>query len=336
MKIRIMIQNIKSFFVFTVIMLLCVIFMVSIVHNILKLLQISNIYTGKYKNVVALQNGDVVNLYQMGDGDKSIIILPGYGAQSPVIIYKNLAEKLKDNYKVVIVEYPGYGFAKNTENPRTNENFAIDINEALEKSKIVGPYVLMPHSISNMYAMKFAQMYPDKVEAIISLDGIYPENINNKKYKEDMEKSIKNIKITSKIEYTGLARILSYVKPDIYYIDKMKKYKSFDTEDIKLYRKMIATNYLTSSMINEIDNLKTNMEELKYYKYSDNLPVLHILSSETVNEFKEKYKDVKIEDIVQNTISNSSTQKVVKIDGIHMINFSSLDDVINQINNFLV
>ena len=41
----------------------------------------------------------------VGKGSKTIVILSGFGMQSPIIQYKTLVDGLKDEYKVVIVEY---------------------------------------------------------------------------------------------------------------------------------------------------------------------------------------------------------------------------------------
>ena len=41
------------------------------------------------------------------------------------------------------------------------------MREALQKSNIKGPYILMPHSVSGVYSMYYANKYPDEVKAII-------------------------------------------------------------------------------------------------------------------------------------------------------------------------
>ena len=94
-----------------------------------------------------------MNVYIAGEGEKTIVILSGFGIQSPVLEYKALADRLSENnYRVVVLEYFGYGFSSKTDSERTNENIAREIKQGLEMAGINGPYVLMPHSISNLYA----------------------------------------------------------------------------------------------------------------------------------------------------------------------------------------
>lgn len=334
-KINIFFDYLKDFIIFIILAFLIIVFLSIVLHNTIKILQLSEKYSGEYKNLVKLENGDVVNVYTVGEGEKTIVILPGYGIQSPVIMYKNLTERLKTRYKVVVIEYPGYGFAQNTDLKRTNENIVNDIKGALETAQINGPYIFMPHSISNIYVMKFVQMYPDLVESVVALDGQYPAEINEKVGKKNIQNTTENVKIISVLEYTGIARFLSYIKPDMYYIDLLKKDEYIKESDIKLYRKMIATNYLTDTMVDEIKNVENNMKELKDFKYSESLPVLQILSSEMIEEHEKQYSKNKLIEFAQNTITNVDIQQITVIDGKHMIHLSNFDEVVSEIGRFM-
>lgn len=308
-KISIFFDYVKDICLFIILLAFIIIFLLAIIHNVLKIVQLSEVYSGEYKNIVQTQNGDILNIYQVGNGEKTIVILPGFGIQSPVVMYKNISEGLKQNYRIVIIEYPGYGFAKNYETERTNENIVNDIKDALEISKIDGPYILLPHSISNIYAMKFTKMYPELVQGIISLDGEYPEIINQNEGRDIVKSTVQNIKIASVVEYTGFNRILSYIKPEMYGIDLMKTDKFLNKSDIDLYRKMIATNYLTKSMVNEIENLERNLLELKEYKYPENLPVLQILATDTVKEYDKIYGKNSLNKFAENVMTNTRNTK---------------------------
>lgn len=334
-RISIFFDYVKDIAVFILVAILVIIVGAIILHNIIKIMDLPERYSGEYRNTVELENGDVVNLYVVGNGDKTIVILPGYGVQTPIIVYKNLAERLKNNYRVVIVEYPGYGFAKNTEEERTNKNIAKDIKEALELEEIFGTYILMPHSISNLYAMKFVELYPESVEAIISIDGDYPALINEQEGLKEVKDTIKNMKIASTLEYTGFARLLSYAKPETYYIDLMEKDEFINDEDIKIYRRLIGSNYLNKSMKNEMKNLEANMKELNDYKYPQNLPVLEILSTNTKKRYDEIYSKDKLYQFANSVISNNQLQKVVEINGKHFLNLSNPDEIVNYVNEFI-
>lgn len=47
-----------------------------------------------------------------------------------------------------------------------------------------GPYVLLPHSMSGLEAIYWAQKYPQEIKAIIGLDMAFPEAYEKRKYRE--------------------------------------------------------------------------------------------------------------------------------------------------------
>ena len=304
----------------------------SIVHNILKLFDMENKYTGEYKNTVEVDSKKM-NLYTIGEGEKTIVILSGFGIQSPALEYKALAQKLGENYKVVILEYFGYGFSSKTDEERTNEKIVEEIKMGLTNAGISGPYILMPHSISNLYAMKYSQTYPEEVKAIVSLDGFYPtEIVANSKEDDYLYNLSANTKFSWILEKTGYVRLSSYLDPEVYRLDKMKNELKYSDEEIKLYRKFIANKYLTKNMMNEIKELKTNIKDLEKFKYNENLPVLNLLSNQTLDE--KKYTD-NLKMIIDKMITNKSIQKNITITGSHYLEIDKIEDIVNYTNDFL-
>lgn len=336
-------ETIKDFIVYWGIRVLILLMVIVICHNVYKLSEFSSLYSGQYKKMYPVYDEDqkFMNIYQIGDGPKTIVILPGFGSQSPVVQYKALAAGLQDQYKVVIVEYFGYGFSMSMrKEERSNENFAREIKGLLDKAGVGGPYVLMPHSSSNLYAMEFQKQFPDQVQAIVSLDGVYPEEINDKYYVKKCKDTRANVNITSIYELTGFERIASYISPKTFYIDEMKKRPDiFGEEEFKVYRNRIGSNYLSRTMVREIDKLEENMNKLKDYKYPDYLPVLEILASDTVNEYDNAKKNlgakVDLIELSNNILTNKDIQKVVTVNGKHFLNFSNPEDVVVKVKEFL-
>ena len=334
---------IKEFMISWGIKILIVLFIGMILHNILKIAEFSTVSPDDYKNLVVgdFDTNKMMNIYVRGNGDKTIVVLPGFGSQSPVMQYKTLAEGLKDDYRVVIVEYFGYGFSmSNTKRERTNQNIAIEVITALKEAGISGPYYLMPHSLSNMYAMEIQTLYPDLVSGIISIDGVYPAEIEDPHYMNENADMVTNVNITSILELSGFERVLSLVKPNTFYIDKMQEMKNvYTSDDITLYKNRIANSYLTRTMVKEVNKMIENKEGLKDYKYPANLPVLQILASDTVDLYK-KNKDengakVDLNTLANGVITNSSIQKTVTINGDHMLQLTNPKDVISQVKSFL-
>lgn len=335
-NLQVFFEKFRSFLVRFILKLLIIIFICVIIHTVLKMSEISTNYTGTYKKLIGIDGNKLMNVYQTGNGEKAIVILPGFGTPSPIIHYKALTEGLKDEYKVVVIEYYGYGFSTNANKERKNEIIAKEINTALTTIGI-DKCVFLAHSTSNLYASKYASMYPDNVEGIISLDGIYPSEIENNYLRQKYEDNVRNTKITAVFELTGFERALSYIKPDEFYIDYMEKSNIYTDEDIKIYRNRIASSYLTTPMIKEIGMLEKNMKELSKYKYASNLPVLQILASDTVKEYDSIKSETNktLKQFANDMISNPSIQSTVEIEGGHMLHFTSPNEVIERIKIFL-
>ena len=331
-RLGILFDTIKGIIITIIVFILIVCILGSIIHNILKLGDIENKYTGEYKNLVEV-NSKNMNLYTIGAGEKTIVILSGFGIQSPVLEYKALAEKLSESYRVIILEYFGYGFSSKTDDERTNEKIVEEIRNGLMNSGISGPYILMPHSISNLYAMKYSQNYPEEVQAIISIDGLYPTNIEANSKEDDYIYNMDlNAKFAWLVEKTGYMRLMSYINQETFRLDKMKTELNYTDNEIKLYRKFIATKYLTKNMMNEIKELKNNIKDLEDFKYGQNLLVLNLLSNQTLDE--KAYTD-NLKSLIEKMMTNKDIQKNITVIGSHYLEIDNIEDIVNYTNSFL-
>jgi hypothetical protein len=111
-------------------------------------------------------DGERMHVYSEGNGKANIILLSGFGTPSPVVDYLPLIKVLSMDFTVAAVEYYGYGWSDRTNKPRTNQSMIEETRHALMKAGILPPYVLVPHSISGLYALYYANIYPEEVEAI--------------------------------------------------------------------------------------------------------------------------------------------------------------------------
>lgn len=66
-----------------------------------------------------------------------------------------------------------------------------------------GPFILLPHSMSGLEAIRWKQMYPDDVKAIIGLDMATPKTYKEWSYGE-INKRINMMKRIKKIKNMGL------------------------------------------------------------------------------------------------------------------------------------
>ena len=128
-------------------------------------------HKGEYVEV----DGHNMNLLIEGDGEKTLVFLAGAGTPSPILDFKPLTDRLKDDYKVVIIEKFGYGYSDEIDGERTVDIITEQDRQALSKAGVEAPYILCPHSASGLETMYWANHYPDEVEAIIGLDMGVPE-----------------------------------------------------------------------------------------------------------------------------------------------------------------
>lgn len=275
----------------------------------------------KFVNV----NNKKMSCYVKGSGDNTIVLLSGFGTPSPIANFMPLTEELSKNYRVVVLEYFGYGFSDSTNEIRSNENFVSEIRSALKELKIDPPYVLMPHSFSGIYSMYYANKYPDEIAAIIGLDDSKPNQMKNNtavtKHGYDKMKSFLGF-------YRIIDRFNKNYMEDMFFkgIDK----NLYNEDLLNLMHKDFVWHYNTAPNLNEENMCYKNASELFDVKYPETLPVLSILCSK--NAEKESLGWVKLH---QDVISNPSIQKIEILEGRHYIHYNQVEAISTLTMDFL-
>lgn len=199
-------------------------------------------------------NDKTMHAYIKGSGEKTIVVLSGWGTENPVDDFTPLADKLCDEYKVVILEYFGYGTSDITENARTNENIVNEIRTALNELDIKPPYILMPHSMSGLYSLYYVDKYPDEVEGIIGIDMSLPQ----KQLERWQNGSFKKL---SSEELDGAN--VSIINQWNSFYDNSK-----ELENIKYSKKLPVLVFLATEQVDSVNdmiksgNMKTSWEDI--------------------------------------------------------------------------
>ena len=116
-----------------------------------------------------------MHLFRAGDANRpKLVFMSGSGTVAPVYDFKILYDKLVSDYRVIVIEKFGYGYSDLYEAPCDIDSVVAFQREALEKAGEKGPYILLPHSMSGLEAIRWKQKYPDEVKAIIGLDMAVP------------------------------------------------------------------------------------------------------------------------------------------------------------------
>lgn len=295
----------------------------------------------RYANVgqTVKVNNSNMRVYVTGKGDETIVILSGAGTRSPINDFMPLAKMLGENYKVAIVEYPGYGFSDDTNRERTNENIINEVRTALKQVNLKPPYVLMPHSISGVYSLYYAKTYPDEVKGIIGIDQSMP---NQSKSIPEQKKSMaaKTDEVFSKVfDFVGVTRIIARTPAFDEYLNSLNASGYYSREQMEQIREMYSQHSLTNTVINEGDHIIPNSKQLYDVKYPENLPVLSFLSSEGVEGYNKLVKDGKMdkgwEELHKEVITNPDIQKITCLNGLHYIHWNNAKKMAQLTKEFL-
>lgn len=212
-------------------------------------------------------NGYNMHVYTEGDGEETLVFLSGGGTSSPVLDFKSLYSLLSDDYKIVVVEKAGYGFSQVTNSDRDLDTILSETRSALSQVGIKGPYILMPHSMSGIEALYWAQVYPDEVKAIIGLDMAIPTAY------EHMEIQMPFIHLGSFAAKLGLTRWI----PSLSESDAIEHGTLTDAEK-DLYQLILHRRTSTKNMINEVQMIQRNAKQVQN-KQQPSIPMLLLASN---------------------------------------------------------
>ena len=197
-------------------------------------------------------DGHTMNVYSEGDGEVTLVFMSGGGTCSPVLDFKSLYSLLSGKYRIAVVEKFGYGFSDVVDRERDIDTILEDTRAALTAAGLEAPYVLCPHSMSGLEALRWAQKYPDEVSAIVGLDMAVPG------YYEEMKINIPLMRLASFAAQIGVTRLI----PGIAESDAIR-YGTLSEEEKELYRAVFYRRTATVTMINETAAVKENAKTVE-------------------------------------------------------------------------
>lgn len=117
---------------------------------------------------------DLEIYYQEAGKGKDLILLHGW--KQDVSSFWGLVELLKDDFKLYLVDLPGFGRSDVPKKPFTVSDYSQIIKKFIEEKKIKKPIVL-GHSLGGRIAIKLASENPNLIDKLILEDaaGIKPK-----------------------------------------------------------------------------------------------------------------------------------------------------------------
>jgi pimeloyl-ACP methyl ester carboxylesterase len=195
----------------------------------------------------------------------TLVFLSGAGTASPVYDFKPLYSLLSQEYPIAVVEKIGYGYSDIADVPRDIDTMLDETRQALKLAGLRGQYIILPHSMSGLEALYWAQKYPEEIVAIIGLDMAFPEAYEHLKVPSIL---FALMELGGRI---GIQRI-----PFIYPISN----KSLTVAEYKQAKYLTYRNAINKTMRNEWKTVYTNAKKVAALNYP-NVPMLLFSSDGT-------------------------------------------------------
>jgi len=191
-------------------------------------------------------NQHKIHIYRQGNmNSPKLVFMSGSGTVAPVYDFKILYEKLINKYRVIVIEKFGYGYSDIFEAPCDIDSLVSFQRRALEEVGEKGPFILLPHSMSGLEAIRWKQMYPDEVKAIVGLDMATPKTYKEWSYGE-INKRINMMKRIKKIKNMGLL--------SLYPLNR----RGLNRDERKQQRLLWKRNGMNDCFINEAKEVMNN------------------------------------------------------------------------------
>ena len=268
-------------------------------------------------------NGQKLHVYGEGKGRATLVFMPGHGTSSPTIDFKPLWQKLLKNYRITVVERPGYGWSQGSKSPRDVDTMLEETRKALHLAGESSPYVLFPHSMAGLEALRWTQKYPREVQAIIGLDPLVPEVV---------ERSLKlppkaNLLFMYLISRLGLSRFMP--DADAEKIFPLLQSDQLSAEDKMQYMAMVYKSAYTRNMLYEINSLHKNAQKVRAERIPPDTPVYFFISEGSDLEAPGW------REILTNYVLNNKTGKYKHLDCGHYLHHYQAELIANEASAFI-
>ena len=260
-------------------------------------------------------NGQRMHVYSEGNAGRTVVLLSGLGAACPSMDFRPLFSSLRADHRVVIAEGFGYGWSDLTNTPRTVQNIIAETRVALGKAGFSPPYVLMPHSVSGLYALYWVNAYPQEVEAVVGIDMTIPGQFTDYKY-------TKNTRWMDILANLGIIRAAIWLRPALAQVPQSSD-NEYPAEDLERIRLMECWHIFNKTVVNENNLLPGNIDTVHGMRFPDTLPVLLFVSQGTADYVDESNWSKGWLEMQRDEIKNVRRGKAVMLPGHHFLHWNN-------------
>ncbi|MFD0771722.1 alpha/beta fold hydrolase [Bacillus sp. CGMCC 1.60114] len=271
-------------------------------------------------------NNKKINVYNEGSGEDTFVFMSGSGIAAPVYELKGLYSKFSKENKIAVIERAGYGYSDVFHDDRDIDTILEQSRKALIQSGNKPPYILVPHSISGIEAIYWAQKYPNEVKGIIALDIGLPQQYVT--YKMGLVDSLKvrGINILTKIGFQRLVPSVTF-NPEVIRQSFLTKHEK------QVYKALSYKQFFNDDMDQEL------LQSYNNSKKSVNLPLPKETPILFLDAIADQYKNSKYTRQKNKDYEEFADQlfiaDVITLKGTHSIYLYAPDEIYNLTMEFV-
>jgi pimeloyl-ACP methyl ester carboxylesterase len=268
-----------------------------------------------YGQKVRIAAGEI-NVYRNGGAGPTMVLLSGFGTPAPAVDFAPLIRELHA-YDVIVVEGFGYGYSDTDVPNRTIENITSELHAVLAQLHVKGPVTLVGHSVGGLYARYYANAYPNEVAAFIGIDPMAA-----KKTSLDVGTPSSTEAIQSSL---GIFRLVTSIAPDII----QPPGGAYTADERRRTAAMTNWNYGNVSISDEWSRIGANSTKAAAKPFAADLPVLEILSSESIANIPDWRSSHEAE------LAGVTTHQLDVLEGAHYLHWTQAPALARIITEFM-
>lgn len=261
-------------------------------------------------------NGHQMNVYIKGEGSETIVFLSGAGIASPILDFKNLTDSLSKKYKVVVVERAGYGYSEDSNQSRDVMEVLFETRQALSQANVIGPFIILSHSMASLESLAWQEKYPNEVKALIGLDWALPASY------EDLKDNQALLTVAYWSSKIGLLRYF----PESFYI----KNPTLTETERQQYKLLAYKQLISQAMLHESRLAKENAKKVPS-SINPKIPALLLVSNGEGTTFSQS----EWQRYAERFASDQSNVQVDYMDAPHDLYHYQSDAIVSRIKEFL-
>ena len=271
-------------------------------------------------------DGQNLHVYQEGAGEDTYVFMAGSGIAAPVYELKGLYRKFSQHHQIAVVDRAGYGYSDVAHDDRGIDTILAQTRQALLQSGLEPPYVLVPHSISGLEAIYWAQKYPEEVKGIIALDiGLPSQYVKHPMGTVD-QWMVRGMHLATKL---GLHRLL----PTQVYNPQVLQMSFLTAQEKEIYQALSFKQFFNEAMQNELLQVYENSLQSEQLPKPKNTPVL------LIDAIAEEKKDSKYTKQNRQDYADFAKQftnaQVKEVSGTHSIYLYQPDEIYQLAMEFM-